>query len=784
MVLCAGTIALSGCKKNPEAPQKVKPKAEKIYMPQAQNNPVKIILTTSMATDTVEYNASFGGNAVAKNDLIVHFKVDSALVDKYNSIHSTSFKLLPRDNYTLSGMKETLHAGDSEGSPLKLIIFGNNPALISAQNYLLPITVNTNKDSIEVDEDLKTTYFVIQNKIKPIELFMPQAQNNPVHINITSTSPNDTVKYNASIGVNTEAENNITIQFSVDGSLVSSYNSAHSTSLELLPEDNYKLSDNTETIHAGDSESSPLKLIIFGNSPALKSGQNYLLPLTVSTNDDISVNKKLQTTYYVIQNNIVNAEKPTGQGTKTNPYKIDDLANLKWISIHSSTWSDSFIQTKDINASATEGWNDGGGFKSIGNKDNKFNGTYDGQNHLVQGLFINRPSQNGIGFFGITGKDAVIKNVNLKNIDISGQKNTGGLVGMLGGKVVGSEINGSQGIIKGKSNVGGLVGNNNGTIKGSQANVDVMGAGNLVGGLVGYSQSTDTKIINSHATGNVQAKGQQAGGLVGNSHALIKNSYATGDVKSGKIYTGGLVGVNNGPVQNSYAKGNVNSSSAGDAGGLIGFNNKATITHSYAMGNVTGQAHSNGGFIGLNSGKVMGCYSEGDVKSLKAASTGGLIGFSNATGDISGSFATGDVNGSNGGNTGGLVGDASGATITNSYATGKVTAASGNTGGLAGNLKGGVIKTSYSVGMVSGNDPQGATGGLVGGGTSSSTVEHSYWDTEVSKQNSSFGGGTGRETNQMEGSAAKTNMVGFDFAHIWQTNKNNYPTLRNNHPSH
>ena len=57
----------------------------------------------------------------------------------------------------------------------------------------------------------------------------------------------------------------------------------------------------------------------------------------------------------------------SGDGTMGNPYQIDNLDNLAWISTNSSVWGSYFIQTADINASATSTWNGGEGWSAIGN---------------------------------------------------------------------------------------------------------------------------------------------------------------------------------------------------------------------------------------------------------------------------------------------------------------------------------------------------------------------------------------------------------------------------------
>ncbi len=88
-------------------------------------------------------------------------------------------------------------------------------------------------------------------------------------------------------------------------------------------------------------------------------------------------------------------------------------------------------------------------------------------------------------------------------------------------------------------------------------------------------------------------KAGNVGGLVGLQDAggTINTSFATGNVSAGSNSSaGGLVGFNNGTINFSGAGGAV-SSLNNVAGGLVGFNwIGATITGSFATGNVTAAA--------------------------------------------------------------------------------------------------------------------------------------------------------------------------------------------------
>ncbi|MFA6931954.1 MAG: hypothetical protein WCT05_16650, partial [Lentisphaeria bacterium] len=55
---------------------------------------------------------------------------------------------------------------------------------------------------------------------------------------------------------------------------------------------------------------------------------------------------------------------PSGTGTNADPYQIDSLPNLLWLSTNNTVWSagNEFRLMKDIDASDTKNWNSDSGF--------------------------------------------------------------------------------------------------------------------------------------------------------------------------------------------------------------------------------------------------------------------------------------------------------------------------------------------------------------------------------------------------------------------------------------
>ncbi|CAG0954608.1 partial Heme/hemopexin-binding protein, partial [Geobacteraceae bacterium] len=441
-----------------------------------------------------------------------------------------------------------------------------------------------------------------------------------------------------------------------------------------------------------------------------------------------------------------------------------------------------FALGSNIDATDTSGWNYGEGFVPIGTGGYSFTGTFDGLGHTISNLSINR-NANEQGLFGVTD-GATLRNVGLTDVNVTGYGNVGALVGygygtaIMNSSVIGSVtagdystgVGGLMGYDYGGSSiinshasatvtagvnstgVGGLMGYGYGsssgsTILNSHATGNVTG-GNSVGGLVGYGY--DDSITNSYATGEVTGTGDNVGGLVGytnGSNPIIDNSYATGPV-TGNNYVGGLVGsINSSNItisNNSHADGLVTGNSY--VGGLVGSVNSGgtiNISDAYAIGGVKADINPNGQYIGGLVGYLYGggygygsgseitnSHASGIVTAGDSSSNvGGLIGY-NENVAITDSDASGAVTaGAYGDSVGGLVGNNSNGAITSSHATGKVTvgAYSSNVGGLVGNNADSAIDGSYATGEVAADAATGQyVGGLVGYNNSNSGIDNSY----------------------------------------------------------
>ncbi|WP_136605605.1 S-layer homology domain-containing protein [Paenibacillus dokdonensis] len=236
-----------------------------------------------------------------------------------------------------------------------------------------------------------------------------------------------------------------------------------------------------------------------------------------------------------------------GNGTPQDPWLITTPEQLNVIR---DNLSGHYKLGNDIDLTLETGdplgqlFNEGKGWEPVGTESQRFTGTFDGGEHKIIGLSINRPSEAEIGLFGSVGNGGTVRNVGLENGSVRGGDYTGGLVGY---NVIGTVENTYSSVsVSGNENVGGLVGQNDlrGMVKQSYAIGHVTGIG-AVGGLVGRNDNQST-VSQSYATGSVNGK-YEVGGLVGRHYGSVSNSYAVGRVYGG-MDVGGLIGRSFGPT--------------------------------------------------------------------------------------------------------------------------------------------------------------------------------------------------------------------------------------------
>jgi hypothetical protein len=235
-----------------------------------------------------------------------------------------------------------------------------------------------------------------------------------------------------------------------------------------------------------------------------------------------------------------------GDGSAEDPWQIATLEQLQLVG-ESGHLEKHFILVNDIDAGETSGWDDGKGFKPIGASGASFNGTFNGDGHVISNLYISRDEEYNVGLFGYA-TEAVIKNVGLEKIDIKGRRWVGGLVGW--SDLIQVYYSYAEGRVEGTSSgVGGLIGAHahSGCYKdefiyASYAHVDVTGEA-WVGGLIGLitvvdfiaSESEYEDVSNFRKSPNMMSEYRKI------AKCRVSHVFATGQV-TGNNDVGGLVG--------------------------------------------------------------------------------------------------------------------------------------------------------------------------------------------------------------------------------------------------
>ena len=250
-----------------------------------------------------------------------------------------------------------------------------------------------------------------------------------------------------------------------------------------------------------------------------------------------------------------------GAGTATNPYKIQNVEDLKKLAekVNGDETANSgvtyageyFKLTADIDLKNEE-WTPIGTKVYVGEfgqpESRYFQGTFDGDGHQITKLKITGGSYAGLfGYVGYAkGADAnavaVIQNCNVTG-EVNGYNHTGGIVGYA---------------------------NNNTYILNCSFQGNVEGNGENRGGIVG-STSIGCDVSGCFVTGTVTG-GKRVGGIAGNGVGTIKNCYALADVTATGVNAGGIAGYAYGiTIENCYYSGKV---SAKWAGGIAGYVSK------------------------------------------------------------------------------------------------------------------------------------------------------------------------------------------------------------------
>ena len=436
-----------------------------------------------------------------------------------------------------------------------------------------------------------------------------------------------------------------TIAVAAKAGLVATYNAKHATNYQMLPADAYTLTGASVVLPRYSAKSSAFQLRLKG--AGCEPDQVYVLPIAVDavqggTNFEAPDDKAA----YILFKMIPTEEE--GDGSQAKPFAIKDVETfLKMDAMLQDDATTYFKLKADLDLkdvfTAEKPW-----VPVNSAKDDDAQAlararkiVFDGDNHKISNFKASGP------LFGILCGG--IKNLTIENAVIDCETDDAAiLVG-----IAGAADNANDFFAKNITITGSKVDNSSDIVTGKRA-----------GGLTAFMRNglvEDCSVVCTVETG------QQGGSLIGRVGAgTVKNCVASGDVAVDSYHGGGLIGfVGQGTVTGCHASGKVTQTTGGNSrvGGLIGsICGASTVEKSYSTGDVEGNGHWGGGFIGCIYDTVGGtvnvseCYATGTVTmphgdSGNQAHAGALIGTVTPKSDaaevtvvnISNCYATGAV---------------------------------------------------------------------------------------------------------------------------------------------
>lgn len=329
-----------------------------------------------------------------------------------------------------------------------------------------------------------------------------------------------------------------------------------------------------------------------------------------------------------------------GNGTASDPYQISDPKDLQCVFFDLNK---NFEVVNDLDLENKYGTN---GFRPLGVSTNAYSGTFEGNNHTISNLNIER-SGSEQGLFGTVGSElrssdtASISNVHLRDATVEVDNTAvskGEYVGIFAGEtrdgmtISESSADGSLTVYN-MDYVGGFVGNmNNGSVierSYTTSDIEISNVSNA-GGFVGYMKDGNTDDEGRDRVKEVYNKGalQISGGTVDN--------------------VGGIFGYTNADVVDAYST-SVISQSSGDlsnAGGIGGqMTGGSKVKNVYSVGGVdhVGNVKPNVAQISNQEDSVENMYWSDDATKTNAS----LVGYSIRDEYINGTEARTALNGFN-----------------------------------------------------------------------------------------------------------------------------------------
>lgn len=370
--------------------------------------------------------------------------------------------------------------------------------------------------------------------------------------------------------------------------------------------------------------------------------------------------------------------QPAGSGTKADPYRIGTGAELAWFAekVNGGSASACAVLTADIDLNRQE-------WTSIGTKNKPYMGTFDGQNHIIHGIWSTDESNTIQGLFGYIGRNysnrsgyGTVKNVKAAGRIRAVQSAGSGLIaGSNAGEIYNCEVSAFLGSWKGISAIGGIAGCMTGgsiencrtyglflTTDDSKYSSNMVNSIGGIAGAAGASEPSDGCLIRycenhmrlrGYELSYLGGKGSSMGGIVGliSGIAKVRESVNYAEVR-GELRVGGILGY---VIQDSNAQldyvtnyGDVYGASASNpdthgTGGIVGYADEKTtfcLQYAYNAGTIYGETNRNQYNAAYEysatapmTGALVGNWRAGDVRHAQSSSADNTLwGYAAATG--------------------------------------------------------------------------------------------------------------------------------------------------------
>lgn len=219
-------------------------------------------------------------------------------------------------------------------------------------------------------------------------------------------------------------------------------------------------------------------------------------------------------------------------GTESDPYLISTEAQLRAMSnlvntVDNITLGKYFLQTADIDLGAyATPWTAIG----INSTTKCFKGVYDGGGYAIGRMYIDNPTSDKQGLFGLV-RGGTVKNINMTLgiiMNENGQNEVGAIAGRIEEGAVVMNCTVFAAIITSGNNIGGIVGNiySTSTVENCSFSGSVGGVNNI-GGIVGRSGDAGTVISNCTNTGEATGT-TNVGGIAGLNNGTVRGCTNTG----------------------------------------------------------------------------------------------------------------------------------------------------------------------------------------------------------------------------------------------------------------